>query len=539
MTRQAKVLKRKANKQGKDDGNKLIRSNSSTAIPVNYSSQDSQDSQDFSSQECSSRVDTNSQQQATCVSCCLDIDFTGEGRFTCDVCDNVYHDSCLNFDPTTLDAVHEVMKVYGWICADCRILAKTVKSSKFKGKCKNKTIAPVSNVDEHAMRRLLDEVGMLTKRITELESMMKEIRISSMARNMPVSKTVDRSTSGAIANANPPPDHTGPAPVRLDTATTVHRVMKDFERRKNNVIVSGLKPQPNVDDGSLFNLLCERHFSVGPLAVKCRRIDKPVSSSISGIKPSRLLVHLGSEKLASEILSQARQLRLSEDQDIRLNVYISRDMSPEESKLAYEERVRRRSRKSVPSKSPLQPNGDQLIASPSGAAILMPQDAAPSAFASSSTVPNINDSTHFPVLDSSGTFTNVYSGAQPLYCVQGQIQNVAPDRGGLDMFPMGTYVAHPAAFNNSSVHTNVTGAYLPQSSMHPGLQPASHLIPSPPVRIQPVAHHAPPIHPTPSLHASQGHFAPILANPGPSYSYSTMTVPSSSALPSSIAASSN
>ena len=430
------------------------------------------------------------------------------------------------------------MKVYGWICADCRILAKTVKSSKFKGKCKNKTIAHVSNVDEHAMRRLLDEVNMLTKRIIDLESMMKEIKVSSLARNMSVSKTVDSSTSGAIVN--PPPVHTGPAHVRLDTATTVHRVMKDFERRKNNVIVSGLKPQPNVDDGLLFNSLCERHFSVGPLAVKCRRIDKPVSSSNSGIKPSRLLVHLGSEKLASEILSQARQLRLSEDQDIRLNVYISRDMSPEESKLAYEERVRRRTRKSVPSKSPHQSNGDQPIASPSGAAILMSQDTAPAVFAPSPSVPNINDSTHFPVLNSSGTFTNVYSGAQPLYCVQGQIQDVAPDRGGLDMFQMGTYVAHPAAFTNSSVHTNVIpGAHLPQTSMHPGFQPASHLIPSPPVRIQPVAHHAPPIHPTPSLHAPQGHFAPVLANPGPLYSYSTMTVPSSSALPSSIASSSN
>ena len=476
MTRQAKVLKRKANKQGKDDGNKLIRSNSSTAIPVNYSSQDSQD---FSSQEYSSQIDANSQRQASCVSCCLDIDLTGEGRFTCDVCDNVYHDSCLNFDPTTLDDVHEVMKVYGWICADCRTLAKTVKSSKFKGKCKNKTIAPLSNGEELALRRLLDEVSMLTKRIIDLESMMKEIKVSSMARNTSVSKSVNCSTSGAIVI--PSFDHTGPAPVLFDTATTVHRVMKDFERRKSNVIVSGLKPQPNVDDGSLFNLLCERHFSVGPLAVKCRRIDKPGSSasSMSGIKPSKLLVHLGSEKLASEILPQARQLRLSEDQDIRLNVFISLDMSPEESKLAYEERVRRRSRKSVPSKFPHQSNGDQPIASSSGAAILISQDAAPATFASSSTVPNINDSTHFPALHSSGTFTNVYFCAQPLYCVQGQIQNVAPDRCGSDMFQLGTYVAHPDAFNNSNVHTNIVpGVYLPQSSMHPGFQPASQTIPT-------------------------------------------------------------
>ena len=60
-----------------------------------------------------------------------------------------------------------------------------------------------------------------------------------------------------------------------------------------------------------------------------------------------------------------------------------------------------------------------------------------------------------------------------------------------------------------------------------------------PARLQPVAQHAPIIHPTPSLDAPQGHFAPVLANSGPSYSYSTVSVPSLPALPNSIAASSN
>ena len=48
------------------------------------------------------------------------------------------------------------------------------------------------------------------------------------------------------------------------------------------------------------------------------------------MKPSRLLVQFGSESIASEILLQAPQLRRSEDEHVRLNVYISRDMSPEE-----------------------------------------------------------------------------------------------------------------------------------------------------------------------------------------------------------------
>ena len=93
----------------------------------------------------------------------------------------------------------------------------------------------------------------------------------------------------------------------------------------------------------LFKSLCERHFSILPTMIKSRRIDKIGSSP--GAKPSRLLVQLGSEAIASEVLAQARQLRHSDDDYVKLNVYVSRDMSPEEAKLAYEERSRRRLRR--------------------------------------------------------------------------------------------------------------------------------------------------------------------------------------------------
>ena len=122
--------------------------------------------------------------------------------------------------------------------------------------------------------------------------------------------------------------------VSQDTATMVHKVMKDVERRKSNIVVSGLRARVDVDDSILFNSICEQHLSIGPLNVRCRRIDKTDRSSNGKNLPSRLLVHLGSESLATEILDRARQLRFSTDDDVRLNVYFSRDMTPEESKLA-------------------------------------------------------------------------------------------------------------------------------------------------------------------------------------------------------------
>ena len=127
----------------------------------------------------------------------------------------------------------------------------------------------------------------------------------------------------------------------------VHKVMKDVERRKSNIVVSGLRARVGIDDSTLFTSICEQHLSIRPPNVRCRRIDKTDRPSNPNGKnlPSRLLVHLRSESLATEILDRARQLRFSTDDDVRLNVYFSRDMTPEESKLAFEERVRRRKRK--------------------------------------------------------------------------------------------------------------------------------------------------------------------------------------------------
>ena len=57
-----------------------------------------------------------------------------------------------------------------------------------------------------------------------------------------------------------------------DTATAVHIDIKDVERRKCNVVVSGLKPINDVNDDLLFKSLCDRYFSVVPPIVKCRQL---------------------------------------------------------------------------------------------------------------------------------------------------------------------------------------------------------------------------------------------------------------------------
>jgi len=68
-----------------------------------------------------------------------------------------------------------------------------------------------------------------------------------------------------------------------------------------------------------------------------QRVDADRSS-----RPRRLLVHLTSEASASNLLSAARELRRSDDEDVDRNVFINPDLSPAEAKIAYEQRQRRR-----------------------------------------------------------------------------------------------------------------------------------------------------------------------------------------------------
>ena len=90
-------------------------------------------SQDLSSQDYPTQtIPCSGNRHVICNACYLDNDFTSE-KFMCDACNDTYHDSCLNFDSTTLDSI---MSQYGRICSDCHFLAKSANGSKFKGKGK-------------------------------------------------------------------------------------------------------------------------------------------------------------------------------------------------------------------------------------------------------------------------------------------------------------------------------------------------------------------------------------------------------------------
>ena len=215
----------------------------------------------------------------------------------------------------------------------------------------------------------------------------------------------------------------------------------------------------------LVTSLFEHQFSIRPPFLECRRIDKPGSNN-DGNQPSRLLVHLGSEKLASEILSQAHKLRLSDDQDTRLNVFISPDMTPEESKLAFEERVRHLSR-IPPTLVGLNENGSTDGQRTEVASNIVPPRLPLSksvVFTSSTSTPNIADSAQLPPLLSSSVDT--YS--QSVSNAVGWIPVGPLDNWGTVTSNLQSSISHPLLYVSSSDPMFAfPREYHPQHSRHP------------------------------------------------------------------------
>jgi len=98
----------------------------------------------------------------------------------------------------------------------------------------------------------------------------------------------------------------------------VHHALADKDKRKCNVVITGLPEEVSqVDDASIntgsatvdeiaFLKLCEENLSTKPALSQlgCRRLGKP---SQNDKRPRKLLVHLTSESSVAALLSEAKK----------------------------------------------------------------------------------------------------------------------------------------------------------------------------------------------------------------------------------------
>ena len=109
------------------------------------------------------------------------------------------------------------------------------------------------------------------------------------------------------------------------------------ERRAKSVVVSGLAPSQDSNDVVTFQRLCMLEFGVDPAITYTRRLGR---TDDNRIRP--LLVGLQSADDVLNLLNHAKNLRRSANEVTRKNVFINKNMTKVEARLAYEDRCRRR-----------------------------------------------------------------------------------------------------------------------------------------------------------------------------------------------------
>ena len=111
------------------------------------------------------------------------------------------------------------------------------------------------------------------------------------------------------------------------------------------MVVSGLQPSGDVNgsDAVSFQRLCMLELGLDPDVSFTRRLG-----AATGDRVRPLLVGLRSAaEDVADLMTRAKQLRRSTTEFVRRHVFINRNMTKVEAKMAYEERCRRRCRQAI------------------------------------------------------------------------------------------------------------------------------------------------------------------------------------------------
>ena len=289
------ILRQKASGSGTVDNNNVTPSTSHQPVPTN-----SKSNTPASAPASVTRFQPVSNTNCTqCLKPC-------KNGIVCAVCDGQYHQNCSNIPAVIFDKFAKIIKSIGWVCTPCRKSARSV------------------------IAKSQSAIADLTQQVAEIKHAVNELQ-SAQVTSAPVNN--EPPTSAA---SSPPSENEAQA---QPTLVMIHRTLQDNERRRRNVVISGLDEEG--DDKTVVTELCEQYFTMKPLITDkdCIRLGQPRLD-----RPRRLLVRFRSEDTAQTVLRNARKLRASTDSHVSQSVFINPDLSREAAQAAYERRQQRRNR---------------------------------------------------------------------------------------------------------------------------------------------------------------------------------------------------
>jgi len=133
-------------------------------------------------------------------------------------------------------------------------------------------------------------------------------------------------------------------PDQINIETLIEKTVKTINRKRLNVVESGFHDSGSEEnDKALFINLCGDYLRLVSNILHCVRLKGSVSShgpqKVRVHRHPLLLVTLSSLSQVDDILSRTRLLRNVDDETVSREVYLSKDLTMEEAKLAFNKRV--------------------------------------------------------------------------------------------------------------------------------------------------------------------------------------------------------
>ena len=232
----------------------------------------------------------------------------------CEASGEHYHFECLQMPFSTQSDMLKLSSYIGWSCRSCRFLSR-------------QSIVKL----KETVKKLTTELDVLRRSLPLAVLVSGGVNPSSLpSSSAPVSNT----TCPLVQPTSFPTSAAAGQLSYSDAVTLVTRTISDTERRKHNIILTGLQESNDIssDLERFRNILkCELGLTMyDDSVISTRRLGAARASG-----PRRLLVVFRSIASAQDVIGRAKQLRQSADKYTSESIYINSDLSREEARLAY------------------------------------------------------------------------------------------------------------------------------------------------------------------------------------------------------------
>ena len=137
------------------------------------------------------------------------------------------------------------------------------------------------------------------------------------------------SQTHSVQHCDPPQTHDN---AEKNFMASMYRDLELKEHRSKNIILSGMPYSHVVDDFTMATNMLAEEFDLHYIpTVSCRRLGRLIDG-----RRQLLLVTMETRQDADYFIANAKYLRHSQDPEVRDHVYISADLTPAESKAAYD-----------------------------------------------------------------------------------------------------------------------------------------------------------------------------------------------------------